>query len=230
MDKFSHLLSITGAAASSKPSSSRRLLCGFAPMPILSGFDFGNEFRQRDPQPGKRKVMLVNVTCSLQDGLDDDVRFDKVAHLTYKTQLAHMDVDPDRIDLNATVIRVNERSESRVFGATCPSRPYEKGYTGQCGPGLHPAEVVERTWHLTSRMGRQECQDKVLEVFCAYQYNDQGLCVPPRFLESQVFPQLGPRPPNLWADIPAGPSSVVKMHVVCLFNPYCDFFCLPSRP
>ena len=34
-------------------------------------FDFGNEFCRRDPQPGQRKIMMVNITCSQQNLIKD---------------------------------------------------------------------------------------------------------------------------------------------------------------
>lgn len=46
-------------------------------------FDFGNEFCGRDPEPGHRKSIMVNVTCAPNGHWKQD----SVAHLTYRVIL-----------------------------------------------------------------------------------------------------------------------------------------------
>ena len=41
---------------------------------------------------------------------------------------------------------------------------------------LTPKEIIEKTWHLTSRVSKVECQTKILQVFCAIQYESNGFC------------------------------------------------------
>jgi hypothetical protein len=48
-------------------------------------------------------------------------------------------------------------------------------------------EIIERTWHLTSRISTIECHTKILQVFCAIQYQPNGFCSPPNF-DDQLYP------------------------------------------
>ena len=58
-------------------------------------------------------------------------------------------------------------------------------------------EIIERTWHLTSRISTIECHTKILQVFCAIQYQPNGFCSPPNFVD-QLYPERGLRPKFLW--------------------------------
>ena len=58
-------------------------------------------------------------------------------------------------------------------------------------------EIIERTWHLTSRISTIECHTKILQVFCAIQYQPNGFCSPPNFVD-QLYPERGVRPKFLW--------------------------------
>ena len=42
-----------------------------APLCQACVFDFGNEFCRRDPEPGQRKIMMVNVTCVQENIIKD---------------------------------------------------------------------------------------------------------------------------------------------------------------
>ncbi len=164
-------------------------------------FDFGNEFCKADPNPGQRKVMMLNVTCVK----DKDSKFkesekrDLVAHLTYKSKLAEVGIDPEAIDLKATQISINERLESFVFGATCPNNAYDLGYTGMCNnaPSFSWQGIIEHTWHITSRLSSVQSQAEIMEVFCAIQFQPNVTCVPPNFV-AKLYPKRGTRPRYLW--------------------------------
>ena len=42
-----------------------------APLCQACVFDFGNEFCRRDPEPGQRKIMMVNITCVQENIVKD---------------------------------------------------------------------------------------------------------------------------------------------------------------
>ena len=60
------------------------------------------------------------------------------------------------------------------------------GLTEQLFP-MSDEEIIERTWHLTSRISTIDCHTKILQVFCAIQYQPNGFCSPPNF-SSQLYP------------------------------------------
>ena len=86
-------------------------------------FDFGNEFCKQDPFPGQRKILMVNVTCLIDDDkiIYEQIHssFDQVVHLKYKSKLMQVGVDLNTIDLSQTEIEINVRPEERVFGGYC---------------------------------------------------------------------------------------------------------------
>ena len=88
------------------------------------------------------------------------------------------------------------------------------GYFGQCHTlNLSASEVVQRTWYITSRIAKPECQEQIMEVFCAMQYDLNGQCVPSRFFNvdndnsglggwtQHIYPLRGQRPQNLWEEL-----------------------------
>jgi hypothetical protein len=187
-------------------------------------FNFGNEFCMRDPLPGQRKLLVANVTCTsvLIESVPELIRhrMDKVLHITYKSQLGQLGIAPENIDLTATKLVLNERPEARVFGVQCPTHPYDHGYSGKCrNLNLTAEEVVHRTWYITSRIARPECQEKLVEVFCSIQYSpEDALCVPPGFLDQhtlqysqELYPFRGPRPDHLWDTLATLQNSQTKV-------------------
>lgn len=158
---------------------------------------------------------MANVSCTSEEYLlrsytslarfFHEKRFDRVAHLSYDSQLNDLDVDPSKIELSVTKIKIRERPEARVFGASCPKDPYASGYKGDCQPlNMTDNEVSESVWHLASRIDSETCQNQLVEVFCAYQFNPKGFCVPPNYvIESsedditfgpELYPARGSRP------------------------------------
>ena len=85
-------------------------------------FDFGNEFCKQDPFPGQRKILMVNVTCLIEDETNYQQihsSFNQVVHLKYKSKLMQVGVDLNTIDLTQTEVEINVRPEERVFGGYC---------------------------------------------------------------------------------------------------------------
>ena len=85
-------------------------------------FDFGNEFCKQDPFPGQRKILMVNVTCLIEDETNYQQihsSFNQVVHLKYKSKLMQVGVDLNTIDLSQTEVEINVRPEERVFGGYC---------------------------------------------------------------------------------------------------------------
>ena len=88
------------------------------------------------------------------------------------------------------------------------------GYFGLCHAlNLSASEVIQRTWYITSRIAKPECQEQIMEVFCAMQYDLNGQCVPSRFFDvdndniglggwtQHIYPLRGQRPQNLWEEL-----------------------------
>ena len=52
----------------------------------------------------------------------------------------------------------------------------------------------QSTWHLTSRVTSPRCKERVVQVYCAFQYSREGKCVPPHL--------LAPGPRESWLQAP----------------------------
>ena len=90
------------------------------------------------------------------------------------------------IHLNETKIALHTKLEAEVFGADCPMHdPYGSGYRGICRSvnGSTEEEVVERLWTVLSRSETDVCQNKIVQHFCAFLFNPEGLCIPPEVLQ-----------------------------------------------
>ena len=154
-------------------------------------FNFGNELCKRDPNPGTRKNIDTNITCirddmfesylhssSIQeryfDLLDEyKLKRDKVLNIMYDSKL-----DFGIEDFENTEIRLREVDEDFVFVSKCPKDPHAFKYKGDCNPiKLTDDEVSQNIWHLTSRVTRADCKQKINEVFCAFQSSPTGRCV-----------------------------------------------------
>ncbi len=200
-------------------------------------FNFGNEFCLRDPIPGERKNLLTNITCTKEDVLEeammehddygqevfDDfmLKKEKVLQITYKSRLGDLHLSPDEIKPEDTKFGLHDREEESVFGGSCPVNPYDHGYKGHCQPlNISSEEVVQQTWHLMSRMDRQQCRDEIMEIFCARQYCGDMRCIPPMLLDSsksevfynsKMYPVRGPRPDDLWDTLEEAENSPIKV-------------------
>lgn len=82
---------------------------------------------------------------------------------------------------------MNKRPVSQVFSASCP-----------CNSSLSQEEMIEKTWHLTSRISTKDCRHQILQVFCALHENASSSCIPPT---SHLYPSKGHRPEMLWQDL-----------------------------
>ena len=49
-----------------------------APLCQACVFDFGNEFCRRDPEPGQRKIMMVNITCVQENIVKDQEKVNEM--------------------------------------------------------------------------------------------------------------------------------------------------------
>ena len=89
-------------------------------------------------------------------------------------------------------------------------------------------EIIERTWHLTSRISTIDCHTKILQVFCAIQYQPNGFCSPPNFVD-QLYPERGLRPKFLWEKLTTWqtlPHKVCKSYFI--FRENYSTYCLVS--
>ena len=172
-------------------------------------FNFGNELCLKDPNPGTRKNLDVNVTCvrdaafeqmlmeiktaegeienedKVKQEQDYQERRDQVLNIMYDSKL-----DFGIEDFPNTVLTNRPASEDFVFHSSCPKSPRESGFGGECNrlsEEIPEAEYVgQNTWHLTSRVKSARCKQRLVEVFCAFQYNREGKCVPPHLLEKPL--------------------------------------------
>ena len=184
-------------------------------------FNFGNELCKRDINPGTRKNVNTNITC-IRDGVFEtylhssnvgekyfelfeeyNEKRDKVLNIMYDSKL-----DFGIEDFENTELRFREMTEEFVFESECPEEPRSEGYRGECNKlRINNAEVSQNLWHLTSRVSRPECKHKINQVYCAFQSNPTGKCVPPHLLKKgghkwqhsevfseQAYPKLGSRP------------------------------------
>lgn len=188
-------------------------------------FNFGNELCLMDPNPGTRKNIDTNITCVRDDAflemlkvaaVEEEVvaqfheRKEQVMNIMYDSKL-----DYGIEDFANTVLTFRAVEEQFVFGSSCPAAPRSAGYSGECAEvaGLDATTVAQNTWHLTSRVRSARCRDRVVEVYCAFQYNMEGKCVPPHLLGAgagrgwqgrevwgeAAYPLRGSRPVEDWA-------------------------------
>ena len=184
-------------------------------------FNFGNELCKKDPNPGTRKNLDTNITCIKDDYLESHLfssdlgekyfdifeeykeKRDKVLNIMYDSKL-----DFGIEDFENTEFRLREVEEKFVFVSSCPKDPVVAHYKGDCSKiSMSDHEVSQNIWHLTSRVTKNECKQKVNEVYCAFQFSQTGRCVPPHLVKkgnyhwqhSEVFnenayPKHGSRP------------------------------------
>ena len=184
-------------------------------------FNFGNELCKKDPNPGTRKNLDTNITCVKDDdfeshlhssdlgenyfNLHDELKEkrDKVLNIMYDSKL-----DFGIEDFENTQFKFREVGEDFVFESQCPHHPSLDHYKGDCNMiPMNAEDVSQNIWHLTSRVTKPECKQKINEVYCAFQSSQTGRCVPPhlvkkaseKFQQTEIFnenayPKLGPRP------------------------------------
>ena len=184
-------------------------------------FNFGNELCKKDPNPGTRKNIDTNITCIKDEKFESylhsskigeryfDVfeeykqKRDRVLNIMYDSKL-----DFGIEDFENTDIRLREAEEQFVFESQCPPDPHSSHYKGDCNPiRMTDDEVGQNIWHLTSRVTRADCKQRINEVYCAFQSSQTGRCVPPHLLRKGVrgwqhkevfnenaYPLVGSRP------------------------------------
>ena len=116
-------------------------------------FNFGNELCLRDPNPGTRKNLDVNVTCVRDSAFEELLKQaetskevmeqarekkDQVLNIMYDSKL-----DYGIEDFPNTVLNPRTATEDFVFRSSCPSAPATAGYGGDCGSvaGLGDGQV-----------------------------------------------------------------------------------------
>ena len=163
-------------------------------------FNFGNELCKKDPNPGTRKNIDTNITCVHDDIFESYLhssniqeryielfdeykrKRDKVLNIMYDSKL-----DFGVEDFKNTEIKLREAEEDFVFVSACPKDPNTGNYKGDCNPiKMSDDEVSQNIWHLTSRVTRADCKQKINEVYCAFQSSPTGRCVPPHLLRPGV--------------------------------------------
>jgi hypothetical protein len=95
-------------------------------------FNFGNEFCRKDPFPGARKNLNINVTCIRDDLMpqshaDHVPKRDVVLNILYDSKLDEGIEDFEAINLTDRWVE-----ETVVFNAGCTLDPYTAGYRNEC--------------------------------------------------------------------------------------------------
>ncbi|XP_067125300.1 uncharacterized protein [Centruroides vittatus] len=144
-------------------------------------FAFGIEFCNRDPAPGIRKILNVNITCQ------KSWNGNEVIFLHYVKPYEH------QIDLSDIEIEERIQDATSVFNVECPSRKkaIRMNYGGYCNKEPpSPTLISEYLWKVLGRVENEDCREKIKQVYCAYQYNRQGACVPPFYLQNMKFGKI----------------------------------------
>ncbi len=90
-------------------------------------------------------------------------RRDLVLHIQYESRL-----EDGVVDIAGTELTFAKRSESAVFGTSCPANPYDAGYRGECDGTIGDEEASELAWNVMARTSSQACRELIAETFCAY--------------------------------------------------------------
>lgn len=102
---------------------------------------------------------------------------------------------------------MNKRPVTQVFSASCPCTHHVT---------LSQQEIIEKTWHLTSRISSQNCLNQVIQVFCAiHDDTDPNDCIPST---SHLYPTRGKRPKFLWEDLEKWQRNPHKVSVFLVFK------------
>ena len=117
-------------------------------------FNFGNEFCQRDPYPGNRKNINLNITC-VADSLKVNVVDLPAAEVTSRTESVLNIVFESKLDFGIEDFENTELTdrvvpEKFVFDGSCAPDPVGAGFGGSCSTlELEQQTVVQnRLWPL----------------------------------------------------------------------------------
>ncbi|XP_035207443.1 uncharacterized protein LOC118182229 isoform X2 [Stegodyphus dumicola] len=151
-------------------------------------FKFSNEFCQRDPVWSVRKIVLLTVVCMRDDMHIVPSQFQKqknfVLHILYKLENDEAGITEQK-DYSLVNIQHVELPEDLVFSGQCslPQTATQiEGYFGKCDEVPLPNEdIAVKMWTILGRTKSKNCAEELKQVFCAFQYNKQGLCIPPMY-------------------------------------------------
>ncbi|GFY45296.1 xylosyltransferase 1 [Trichonephila inaurata madagascariensis] len=80
-------------------------------------------------------------------------------------------------------LKHQEIPEKLVFDGHCSSPNtaiQTEGFFGNCSQNPPSKNVViQQLWPLLGRTMSHDCRDQLMQIYCAFQYNNQGLCLPP---------------------------------------------------
>jgi len=94
-------------------------------------------------------------------------------------------------------------------------------------------EVVERLWTILSRLDSATCREKIIQHFCAFIFNPEGLCIPPKVLEigssedsdvselifnERIYPKVGFRQKFAQTNFLDGPSNPPNLGFIILVH------------
>ncbi|XP_043202768.1 uncharacterized protein LOC122370886, partial [Amphibalanus amphitrite] len=166
-------------------------------------FRFSNEFCGRDPAPGRRKRILLMVSCF------EDINHSNAAvvHLQYRSLL-------EAGVRNYPAVTVEERLQPAdlVFGLRCPrdrQAAAAAGYHGVCsGQVDDPDQLRQRAAFILATTHSAQCRKQLSQVLCSLAFSRSAECLPP-FMWSEerpselVAPRFGDGSDGMTGSVPA---------------------------
>ncbi|XP_014681957.1 PREDICTED: uncharacterized protein LOC106821587 [Priapulus caudatus] len=168
-------------------------------------FTFSNEFCKNDPVRGIRKVVDLYLTCENDADLEElflkhEVPSEVPSQLTGRRHHVMLITHSSFIEtgvskLSDVQVFPHIIPETQVFGVQCAdvADVYNLGFRGVCHSKPQPGNLTSNyLWKVLGRVLRSDHRKEITNVYCAFQYNRQGRCFPPEFVN------------------PTSPSSIVE--------------------
>lgn len=163
-------------------------------------FSFSNEFCKNDPLKGIRKVLKLYLTCEKDKDierffhkheLNQQVKSGLLSRRDQVMLIKHSSFIEQGIrNLQDIEIFPHVIPEYEVFGKVCDpvSELFELGFRGSCHrQPKQDNSVSEHLWKLLGRVPTSKCRKELTNVYCAFQYDRQGRCVPPDLVKSTAL-------------------------------------------
>ncbi|GFS92978.1 xylosyltransferase 1 [Nephila pilipes] len=120
--------------------------------------------------------MLLNIVCHRDGFVAVPAKFKKQKDLVLHIY-EHFMLDHDMQNLEH-----HELSEELVFGGHCSSpniAMQTEGFFGSCSHNPSSKNnIIQDLWPTLGQTITHNCQDQLMQVYCAFQYNKQGFCLP----------------------------------------------------
>ncbi|XP_055931117.1 uncharacterized protein LOC129961627 isoform X1 [Argiope bruennichi] len=125
------------------------------------------------------QAVLLNIVCYRDETEMVPLKFKKKKDLVLHIYQKH----PPRHEKDQ--LGHLELPEDEVFGRQCSSPEIAKeteGFFGNCSQNPPSAEVTaQRLWPLLGKTLSKSCRNHLVEVYCAFQYDNEGFCLPPSY-------------------------------------------------